>query len=193
MQLLVPLDTLLLVAALARPALGGGSSVTKLELSPEPMARMRREVGRLKREEEMICKYKKGEWSKCEPLTQLVTRQDSIKTKSSSPDCQATRTLTKQCQKGDNSNLGLRVVCVFEKAKSVAWSECQGGGVRQKVLQLVSKTGEGTCPRQKLLSRKCKDRKAATDKKKRIVKNKGKEVDIPVTTELQGSQLEGGD
>jgi len=125
---------------------------------------------REKRDSGLICKYKKGEWSSCDHLTQLVTRHDTIKKKSSSDGCASTRTLTRNCheeQKEDNE-----ISCTFKKSKEIPWTDCQVGGVRQKVLELVSQTGNGACPKQKLLSRKCKDHKTSSAKKEKKKKHK---------------------
>jgi len=118
-----------------------------------------------KRESGLVCKYKKGEWSDCDQLTQLVTRHDKIKTKSSSEGCASTRILTRNCK--DEEKEDKELSCSFKKSKEIPWTDCQVGGVRQKVLELVSQTGNGVCPKQKLLSRKCKDTKTETSKKEK--------------------------
>jgi len=117
-----------------------------------------------------VCKYKKGDWSQCDQLTQLVTRHDKLKLKASNGECASTRTLTRNCRE-EHHEKGT-VTCAFKKSKSVAWTSCLPSGVRQKVLDLVTQTGKGTCPKQKLLSRKCKDEKKSNEKKDKKKKNK---------------------
>jgi len=123
-----------------------------------------------KRESGLLCKYKKGEWSNCDQMTQLVTRHDTIKTKSSSEGCASTRTLTRNCKYEEKDDK--EISCTFKKSKEKPWSDCEVGGVRQKVLELVSQTGNGACPKQKLLSRKCKDTKTVKTKKEKKKKKK---------------------
>jgi len=122
-----------------------------------------------------VCKYKKGDWSQCDQLTQLVTRHDKLKLKASSGDCASTRTLTRNCRE-EHHQKGT-VTCAFKKSKSVAWTSCLPSGVRQKVLDLVTQTGTGTCPKQKLLSRKCKDEKKSKEKKDKRKKKKKEKKD----------------
>jgi len=120
-----------------------------------------------------VCKYKKGDWSQCDQLTQLVTRHDKLKLKASSGDCASTRTLTRNCRE-EHHQKGI-VTCAFKKSKSVPWTSCLPSGVRQKVLDLVTQTGKGTCPQQKVLSRKCKDEKKLNEKKDKKKKKKKEE------------------
>jgi len=120
-----------------------------------------------------VCKYKKGDWSQCDQLTQLVTRHDKLKLKASNGECASTRTLTRNCRE-EHHEKGT-VTCAFKKSKSVAWTSCLPSGVRQKVLDLVKQTGKGTCPKQKLLSRKCKDEKKSHEKKDKKKKKKKEE------------------
>jgi hypothetical protein len=131
-----------------------------------------------------VCKYKKGDWSQCDQLTQLVTRHDKLKLKASSGDCASTRTLTRNCRE-EHHQKGT-VTCVFKKSKSVPWTSCLPSGVRQKVLDLVTETGKGTCPKQKLLSRKCKDEKKSNEKKDK--KKKKKKMDEKNTENKAGKK-----
>merc|ERR1719150_3280704 len=73
------------------------------------------------------CRYKKGEWSECNTLLMLMQREDELKEKSSSPDCDKTRTITKNCQEKEDG----AGACVFEKPKNVAWTSCKVGGGSQ--------------------------------------------------------------
>jgi len=136
-----------------------------------------------------VCKYKKGEWGECEPLTQLLTRQDILKPKHSSPDCAQTRTLTKHC-KDNNETVGGKGPCVFEKSHSVPWTECQHLGVRQKVLKLISENSTNICPRQKLLSRKCKDEKKIKENKKKKIEEKNSSKSEIDRRESEGNHCE---
>ena len=72
-------------------------------------------VMRYKRSAE-VCKYKKGEFGECDLMTmvgsyhpslsssveykyfQLMTREDKLKSKNSSPQCEKLRTITKNCK-----------------------------------------------------------------------------------------------
>jgi len=135
-----------------------------------------------------ICKYKKGDWSQCDQLTQLVTRHDNLKLKASNGDCASTRTLTRNCRE-EHHQEGT-VTCAFKKSKSVTWTSCLPSGVRQKVLDLVTQTGKGTCPKQKLLSRKCKDEKKLNEKKDKKKKKK-KEKKEEESTEKKADKKEG--
>ena len=80
-----------------------------------------------------------------------MTREDSVKTKNSAPECEKVRRITKNCKdklhkssKESKYNQSysiisheisplkaflffLQAVCVFEKPKSVPWSECKVG------------------------------------------------------------------
>jgi len=158
--LLLPL---LLSSSLAASLVDQGARVEDVQdLGSEVVVRVRREAGG-------ACRYKKGDWSRCDPLTQLETREDRVKAKGSLQECAATRTLTRHCKQDAGEG---HVTCVFKKSKSVPWTDCLLPGVRQKVLDLVSQTGEGLCPKQKLLSRKCKDEKKAKEKKDKKKKKK---------------------
>jgi len=160
------------------------------ELTDEVLVRSKRSASG-----EGICKYKKGDWSQCDQLTQLVTRQDQLKTKASSGECASTRTLTRNCRE-EHHEEGT-VTCAFKKSKSVSWTECLPSGVRQKVLDLVNQTGEGTCPKQKLLSRKCKDEKKSNGKKdkkkKKEEKNKASKAEKGETKKTDKDKCRFGD
>jgi len=110
---------------------------------------------RTKRSSE-VCKYKKGAWSECDKLVMLMTRQDTLKEKNSGASCDKLRTITKNCKDKVEKDGG---ICVFEKPKNVAWSECKDAGVRQRVLHLVKEKGDKECPKEKIMSKKCKDDK----------------------------------
>jgi len=110
---------------------------------------------RTKRSSE-VCKYKKGTWSQCDKLVMLMTREDTLKEKNSGASCDKVRTITKNCKDKVEKNGG---ICVFEKPKNVAWSECKDAGVRQRVLHLVKEKGDRECPKEKIMSKKCKDDK----------------------------------
>jgi len=104
-----------------------------------------------------VCKYKKGEWSPCDTMVMLVTREDTLKEKHSGPGCDKLRTITKNCKDKEEREGG---ICVFEKPKNVAWSKCKDAGVRQRVLHLVREKGDAAgCPKEKILSKKCKEDK----------------------------------
>lgn len=110
-----------------------------------------------------LCKYKKGEWSQCDSLLMLMQRVDKLKQKNSSPDCDQTRRITKNCHEKEERDGG---ICVFEKPKNVAWSSCEEAGVRRRVLHLIKEKGSVDCPKEKVLSKKCKDQKKKKKKEK---------------------------
>jgi len=156
---------LLFLPLLLSPLLVQGLHVeVAQEFNDEVLVRIKRSVS------SDVCKYKKGEWSQCDQLTQLVTRHDKLKEKASNGECESTRTLTRNCRE-EHHQQGT-VTCAFKKSKSVPWTSCLPSGVRQKVLDLVTQTGKGTCPKQKLLSRKCKDEKKSNEKKDKNKKKK---------------------
>jgi len=105
-----------------------------------------------------VCKYRKGAWSDCDPLVLLMTRQDTLKERHSSAGCEKKRRITKNCKDKDDKNIR-QSTCVFEKPKTVSWSECQEAGVRQRLLRLVKEKGNAGCPKEKVLSKKCKSSK----------------------------------
>jgi len=107
-----------------------------------------------------VCKYKKGEWKECDKLVMLMTRKDSLKEKNSGPSCEKVRTITKNCKDKEEKDEG---ICVFEKPKHVPWSSCKEGGVRQRVLKLIKEKGDKECPKEKVMSKKCKDDKKTKD------------------------------
>lgn len=112
-----------------------------------------------------VCKYKKGTWSKCNTLTKLETRTDSLKAGASGSSCAQSRQLTRNCRDRQAKSEGGPGGCVYDKARSADWSECQSG-VRKKVLAL--KSGSADCPREKIISKKCKN----GEKKEKNKKNK---------------------
>eukprot|EP00090_Calanus_glacialis_P012984 TRINITY_DN21616_c0_g1_i4.p1 TRINITY_DN21616_c0_g1~~TRINITY_DN21616_c0_g1_i4.p1 ORF type:complete len:229 (+),score=68.45 TRINITY_DN21616_c0_g1_i4:35-721(+) len=112
-----------------------------------------------------VCKYKKGEWSECDQMLMLLTRVDSLKTTHSSPGCDKTRTITKNCRDEETGNKTGKTTCVFEKPKNVPWTSCMDSGVRQRTLPLVAENGPGGCPKEKVMSKKCKGEKKNKNKK----------------------------
>lgn len=46
-----------------------------------------------------VCRYKRGDWSPCDAVTNAKTRTDSLNLRASPSSCDATRTKTKQCRR----------------------------------------------------------------------------------------------
>jgi len=113
-----------------------------------------------------VCKYAKGDWSECDRMIMLVSRQDNLKTKNSSPGCDKTRTITRNCKDNTQDKDTRETTCVFEKPKKVNWTDCKKVGVRQKVLTLLKEKGAGGCPKEKVMSKKCKVEKKNNEHKK---------------------------
>jgi hypothetical protein len=120
----------------------------------------------LTRDRRDVCKYTKGDWSTCNPLTKLEMRQDTVKPGQSSPDCPQSRTITRNCNKDKSlkPNSFKKGLCVYAKARDQDWSECKSG-VRQKLLKLLSSQPAAGCPNIKVISKKCKNKKPKKDEK----------------------------
>jgi len=99
------------------------------------------------------CIYHEGDWSECDNKYKIQFREDLLHlSKISTSSCPVTRVLHRQCPQQKDK-------CVFEKSKDVPWTGCLDAGVTQKVLHLVDDGGIIGCPKQKLISRKCRLRK----------------------------------
>jgi len=115
-----------------------------------------------------VCKYTKGEWSECNPLTKLEAREDKVRVGPSAPDCPPTRTITRNCNKDKSikPNSLKKGLCVYAKARDQEWSDCKSG-VRQKLLKLLSEKPNAGCPNMKIISKKCKNKKNKKEEKKK--------------------------
>jgi len=104
------------------------------------------------------CTYDEGTWSKCQDGSQV--REDLLHlSKISNLNCAVTKTVRRSC--------GIKGKCVFEKSRRVPWTGCLDVGLTQKVLHLISDGGNPACPRQKLVSRKCRKNANRNSRSKR--------------------------
>jgi peptidyl-prolyl isomerase F (cyclophilin D) len=135
------------------------------------------------------CRYERGQWSDCDSSLQLKNRTDTIKAKYRGPECEETRVITKQCQRG------IKKICVYQHAKDIEWSPCtRNVQIRTKSLSLVkSRRLNGICPEKKVLSKTCKsDKKKGTrktNKNNRKGGKKGKRDNCTLVVSADGETL----
>jgi len=87
------------------------------------------------------CRYTRGDWSECDPTTNMMSRTMTLKI--ADPNCEATKTVQRRCKK--------------EKCKFGPWSEfgeCQNG-VRTKTRTVVS--GGDACQSRTSKTKPCRN------------------------------------
>ncbi|XP_022666600.1 uncharacterized protein LOC111252643 isoform X2 [Varroa destructor] len=108
----------------------------------------------------VVCRYKKGSWSECDPHTGLKTRTDTLKfSKQGLPpaqvqllrdSCEPTRMMTRKCK-------ATKLGCKYNR--SAAWSKCDSRtNLRTKVLKLeagVNRSG-AECEPERRITKNCR-------------------------------------
>ncbi|KAJ8667986.1 hypothetical protein QAD02_009649 [Eretmocerus hayati] len=99
------------------------------------------------------CRYSKGQWSECDPKTNMRTR--SLTLKKGDGSCEKAKTITKKCKKGK--------ACRYEKGQ---WSSC----VNQHMTRVdnLKANSDDSCEKSRRQTKKCKpgnmERKGVKDR-----------------------------
>ncbi|XP_008210922.1 uncharacterized protein LOC100121341 isoform X1 [Nasonia vitripennis] len=88
------------------------------------------------------CRYVKGQWSECDPRTNMRTRTLTLK-KGDKSSCEQIKTITKKCKKGK--------ACRYEKG---AWTSC----VSQNMTRIdnLKANSDPTCEKTRRITKRCK-------------------------------------
>lgn len=97
-----------------------------------------------------VCKYKRGRWSECNPVTNMKVMVKMLK-RGDPAHCEASTTVERKCKRKSKTP-GASKVC---KYKSAEWSPCDIATNTMTRKQSL-KSGPSTCQPVKEYSRKCK-------------------------------------
>lgn len=100
--------------------------------------------GKNKRGGDKKCKYRKGVWSSCHPLTNMKNMTMTLK-KGDPSKCPATKQKSKPCKKGK--------ACKYTRGD---WSSCDPVTNMKKRILTLRKGNPNTCEREKTLTKSCR-------------------------------------
>lgn len=87
------------------------------------------------------CRYVKGQWSECDPKTNMRARTLTLK-KGDQPTCEPTKTVQKKCKKA----------CRYEKGQ---WAECNAQSQMTRSDKLKPNS-DPSCEQNRQITKKCK-------------------------------------
>ncbi|OQR66133.1 hypothetical protein BIW11_14352 [Tropilaelaps mercedesae] len=143
------------------------------------------QVAQTHKQRTVVCRYKKGSWSECDPHTGLKTRTDTLKfSKQSIPpaqaqlirdSCEATRVMTRKCK-------ATKLGCKY--SRSAAWSECDARtNLRTKILKLEGGANRSRtdCEPERRITKNCRGGQSERTKKGDNGEEDGEEDHVEVT------------
>lgn len=87
------------------------------------------------------CRYKKGPWEPCDPVSN--TEQRTLTLKRGDASCEATKILTRKCKKA----------CKYEKGE---WNECDATTNTRTRIDNLKPKSDSSCEQTRTITKKCK-------------------------------------